>query len=90
MLDLRLSAGAVGVTAPAACASAPRSVAVFNLCIAVTDARLNTVRVVYDLVVDIVVEIDPCKSSRCGSGCSTVDTGSCMHRAAMFRVRPRE
>ena len=44
--------------APAACASAPRSVAVFNLCITVTGAGLdNTVRVVHDQVVDIVVEI---------------------------------
>ena len=57
MLDLRLPTGAVRVAAPAACASAPRSVAVFNLCIAVTGARLNTVRVVLDKVMDIVVEI---------------------------------
>ena len=60
MLDLRLPAGAVRVAAPAACASAPRSVAVFNLCIAVTGAGLNTVRVVLDKVVDIVVEIRVC------------------------------
>ena len=52
-----LRAGAVRVAAPAACASAPRSVAVFDLCIAVTGARLNTVRVVHDQVVDIIVEI---------------------------------
>jgi hypothetical protein len=44
----------VGVTASAACAGAPRSVAVFNLCIAVTGAGLDTV---HDQVVDIVVEI---------------------------------
>ncbi len=57
MLDLRLPTGAVRVAAPAACASAPRSVAVFDLCIAVTGARINTVRVVQDQVVDIIVEI---------------------------------
>ena len=57
MLDLRLPAGAVGVAAPAACTSASGSVAVFNLCVAVTGARLNTVRVILDKVVDIVVEI---------------------------------
>ena len=57
MLDLRLPVEAVGVTAPAACSSAPRSIAVFDLCIAVTGARLYTVRVVFDQVVDIVVEI---------------------------------
>ena len=57
MLDLRLPTGAVGVTAPAACTSAPRSVAVFDLCITVTGAGLNTVRVVHDQVVDIIVEI---------------------------------
>ena len=57
MLDLRLPTGAVRVTASAACASAPRSVAVFNLCVAVTGARLDTVRVVHDQVVDIIVEI---------------------------------
>ena len=34
-----------------------KSVAVFNLCIAIAGARLNTVRVVHDQVVDIVVEI---------------------------------
>ena len=34
---------------------------------------------------------DPCsKSSRCDSGCSTVGTGSCMHRVAMSRVCPEE
>ena len=57
MLDLRLPAGAVRVTAPAACASAPRSVAVFNLCVAVTGAGLDTVRVVHDQVVDVIAEI---------------------------------
>ncbi len=57
VLDLRLLTGTVRVTASAACAGAPRSVAVFNLCIAVTGAELDTVRVVHDQVVDIVVEI---------------------------------
>ena len=57
MLDLRLPAGAVKVAAPAACASATGSVAVFDLCIAVTSARLDTVRVEHDKVVDIIVEI---------------------------------
>ena len=58
MLDLRLSAGSVGVTSsPAARASAPGPVAVFNLCVAVTGAGLNTVRVVYNQVVDVVVEV---------------------------------
>ena len=57
MLDLRLPMEAVRVATPAACASAPRSVAVFNLCVAVTSAGLDTVRVVHDQVVDIVVEI---------------------------------
>jgi len=51
------NAPAVGVAAPAACTSAPGSVAVFNLCIAVTGTGLDTVRVVHDQVVDIVVEI---------------------------------
>ena len=55
VLDLRLPAGAVGVAAPAACTSAPGSVAVFNLCIAVTGTRLDTVRVVLDKVVDIIL-----------------------------------
>ena len=57
MLDLCLPVGAVGVTAPAACSSAPGSVAVFDLCIAVAGTRLYTVRVVFDQVVDIVKEI---------------------------------
>ncbi len=57
MLDLRLSAGAVGVTAPAARASALGPVAVFNLCVAVTGAGLDTVRVVHNQVVDVVVEV---------------------------------
>ena len=57
MLDLRLPAGAVRVAAPAAYVSAPRSVAVFNLFVAVAGARLDTVRVVFDQVVDIIVEI---------------------------------
>ena len=57
MLDLRLPTGAVGVAASAACAGAPRSVAVFDLCIAVTGTRLYTVRVVFDQVVDIIIEI---------------------------------
>jgi hypothetical protein len=57
VLDLRLPAGAVRVIAPAACASAPRSVAFFNLCVAVTGAGLDTIRVVRDQVVDVVVEI---------------------------------
>ena len=58
MLNLRLlPAGAVGVTASAACAGAPRSVAVFDLCITVTGAGLDTVRAVHDQVVDIIVEI---------------------------------
>jgi hypothetical protein len=52
-----VSAGAVGITASAACASAPRSVAVSDLCIAVAGARLDTVRVVLDQVMDIIVEI---------------------------------
>ena len=63
MLDLRLPTGAVRIAAPAApaaWASASRSVAVFKFCIAVTDARLNTVRVVFDKVVDVVVEIRVC------------------------------
>ena len=60
MLNLCLPTGAVNVAAPAACASAPGSVAVFNLCVAVPGARLNTVRVVFDKVVDIVVEIRVC------------------------------
>jgi hypothetical protein len=54
---MRLPAGAVRVAAPAACASAPRFVAVFNLYVAVAGARLDTVRVVSDQVVDIIVEI---------------------------------
>ena len=57
VLDLCLPTGAVGVTASAACAGAPRSVAVFNLCITVTNAGLDTVRVVHDQVVDIIVEV---------------------------------
>ena len=57
MLDLCLPVGAVRVTAPAACSSAPRCVAVFDLCIAVTGAGLNTVRVIFDQVVDIITEI---------------------------------
>ena len=57
MLNLRLPTGAVGVTASTACAGAPRSVAVFNLGITVTGAGLDTVRVVHDQVVDIIVEI---------------------------------
>ena len=57
MLDLCLPVGAVGVTAPATCSSAPGSVAVFDLCIAVTGTRFYTVRVVFDQVVDIVIEI---------------------------------
>jgi hypothetical protein len=57
MLDLRLPTGAVRVSAPAACASAPRSVAVFDLGVAVAGAGLDTVRVVHDQVMDIVVEI---------------------------------
>jgi hypothetical protein len=57
MLDLCLPVGAVRVTAPAACSGAPGSVAVLNLCIAVTGTRLYTVRVVLDKVVDIVLEI---------------------------------
>ena len=57
MLNLRLPTGAVRIAAPAACASAPRSVAVFDLCIAFAGARLDTVRVVLDKVVNIIVEI---------------------------------
>ena len=57
LLNLRLPAGAVRVAAPAACASAPRSVAVFDLCIAVMGTGLDTVRVVLDKVVDIIAEI---------------------------------
>ena len=83
MLDLRLPMGAVRVTAPAAFSSAPGSVAVFDLCVAVTGTRLNTVRVIFDQVVDIV----PYTSSRYGSGCITVGTDSYMHRVAMSRVR---
>ena len=45
------------IAAPAACASVPGSVAVFDLCIAVTSARLDTVRVEHDQVVDVIVEI---------------------------------
>ena len=52
-----LACGSCESCAPAACASVSRSVAVFNLCIAVTGARLDTVRVVHDQVVDIIVEI---------------------------------
>ena len=55
--DLCLPAGAVRVAAPAACASAPRSVTVFNLCVAVAGAGLDAVRVIHDQVVDVVVEI---------------------------------
>ena len=52
-----MPAGAVGVAAPAACTIAPGSVAVFNLCIALTGTGLDTVRVVLDKVVDIIVEV---------------------------------
>ena len=65
MLDLRLPAEAVGIAAPAACTSAPGSVAVFNLCIAVTSTRLDTVRVVFDKVVDIIVEIRVRQAASC-------------------------
>ena len=65
MLDLRLSAGAVKIAAPAACASAPRSVAVLDLCIAVKGARLDTVRVVLDKVAVLLVQILVCTESRC-------------------------
>ena len=79
MLDLRLSsARVVRINAPAARASTSRS-------IAVTGAGLDTVRVVHDQVVDIVVEIRVSLP-----GYSTADTGSCMHRAVMLRVRPGE
>ena len=57
MLDLCLPVGAVRVTAPAACSSTPGSIAVFDLCVAVTGTRLYTVRVIFDKVVDIVLEI---------------------------------
>ena len=60
MLDLCLTVGAVRVTAPAACSSAPGFVAVFDLCIAVTGTRLNAVRVIFDQVMDIVIEIRVC------------------------------
>jgi hypothetical protein len=57
----------------------------FFILLIVTGARLNAVRVVHDQVADVIVEI------RVGdSGCSTVDTGSCLHRVAMSRVRPEE
>jgi hypothetical protein len=50
----------MGVAAHTACASAPRSITVLDLCVAVTGARLNTVRVILDKVVDIIVEISVC------------------------------
>ena len=91
LLDLRLPAGAVRVTAPTACASAPRSVAVFNLYVAITGARLNTVRVILDKVVDIIVEIRVVGLPVVALlGCSTADTVSYMHRVAMLRVHPEE
>jgi hypothetical protein len=86
--NLRLPTGAVRIAASAAFASTPRSVAVFDLCIAVTGTRLDTVRVVFDQVVDIIVEIRV--SLPVDSGCSTADTDSYMHRVAMLRVRPEE
>ena len=49
-----LHVGSVRISAPAACASAPRSVAVFDLCIAVMGTGLDTVRVVLD---NIIAEI---------------------------------
>jgi hypothetical protein len=57
LLDLRLPTIAARVAARAACVCAPRSVAVFDLCIAVASAGLDTVRIVLDKVVNIVVEI---------------------------------
>ena len=51
--------------APAACASAPRSVAVLDLCIAVKGARLDTVRVLLDKVAVLLVQILVCTESRC-------------------------
>ena len=48
-----MSAGAVRVTAPTVCASAPGSIAVFDYCI----AGLHTIRVILDQVVDIIVKI---------------------------------
>ena len=57
MLNLRLPARAVGIAASTACASASRSVSVFNICIAVTGTRLETVRVIFDKVADVVVLI---------------------------------
>ena len=58
----------------------------FFILLIVTGARLNAVRVVHDQVVDVIVEIRVVGDS----GCSTVDTGSCLHRVAMSRVRPEE
>ena len=49
--------GAVRVTAPAVCSGTPGSVAVFDLCIAVTGTGLYAVRVIFDKVVDVVIEI---------------------------------
>ena len=57
LLDLRLSTGAVRIAALAACASAPRSAAVFNLCITVAGTGLHTIRVVLDKIVDVIIEI---------------------------------
>ncbi len=57
LLDLRLSTGAVRIAALAACASAPRSAAVFNLCITVAGTGLHTIRVVLDKIVDVMIEI---------------------------------
>jgi hypothetical protein len=56
-VDLRLSTGAVRIASPATCASTPRSVVVFDLCITVAGIRLHTVRVVLDKIVDIILEI---------------------------------
>ena len=53
-MDLRLPSEAVRIAAPAACSSAPRSVAVFSL---YRGARLDTVRVILDKFVDVIVEI---------------------------------
>jgi hypothetical protein len=46
-----------GSCSPTACASAPRFVTVFDLCITVAGTRLHTVRVVLEKVVDAIVEI---------------------------------
>ena len=88
VLYLRLPTGTMKVAAPTACASAPRSITVIDLCIAVTGARLDTVRVVLDKVVDIVVEI--CISLPVVAPVAVLLIRVYMHRAATLRVRSEE